>query len=526
MADYSTLEVTHEHENYPEVVHNQQYEGGIPAHGYYDPSKYGYPSPQPTTVYSSPSIAHAGYSDYNHNHAPEVVPQNYPEVVESKEGNHGQNSSAAGATICGIRRKTFWIVLAVALIVVIALAVGVGVGVTESQSSDKDKSSGSSSGSSSGNGNGNGSGSGNGNGGSPDSDNSTTSTLTLLDNTQLSSANFTDTFGYENYLVVYQLSDLTITMSAYNSSNKQWITSPIVNGSTNSVANGTSLSISTTWTSDTTSPSIQLFYLEKSDNVMGLWYDTTFNISTTSVVPVENWESLGLSDAFSASDGFALASYGKQCANCNQYNYVFWQESDGLYVCDNVGGFIDPGVVIDNTDPADNTSLAMSFSGTFTDDSDAILRRSLNLFFRASGGALTQLRMGNGQNTTFDTGRSIGANTNMAVFSTGWNESDPSTNPTPLTLQVLTIDPDANNAVQLTYLTESTWTPVADEVTNLADCAPKAMMAANSGQRLYCLQSADSGIEIMEYSWGGNLTDTITFLSWEQIGTVNITTST
>lgn len=153
-----------------------------------------------------------------------------PEAVFPTEVSQISESEKATATtqprICGMKRKVFWGVLIGAIALIIGIVVGVTAGILTTRriinnaNSNSDGSDASS------------------------SDNSTT----LLANTNIATANFTDALGNENYLVVYQLNNKAIYMSAWNSSNKEWVVSPIVDGNTNnlgldSVRKGTALAL-------------------------------------------------------------------------------------------------------------------------------------------------------------------------------------------------------------------------------------------------------------------------------------------
>lgn len=168
-------------------------------------------------------------------------------------------------TICGLRRKVFWIVLAIALVVIIA-GVGGGVGgamaANNSQASDSSSegSSGSSSGSGSGSGNGSSGGSsdsGNGSGGSSGSDDSSsnsTSSVGILATSNIGSLNFTDQYGFENHMVFYQRSDKVLMQSSWNSSGTTW-QSAVANKNTD-IKEGTPISNSLFWHSNTVSHTI------------------------------------------------------------------------------------------------------------------------------------------------------------------------------------------------------------------------------------------------------------------------------
>lgn len=258
--------------------------------------------------------------------------------------------------------------------------------------------------------------------------------------------------------------------------------------------------------------------------ITSLAYSTDNKISTTSVTPSDNWEPVTAASGFNSLPGSALVSYAKQCDFCNQYAYFFWQGEQGIFIAENDGNGIKNGDLVDVAmAPSTNTSMALTFSGTLTGDSGAILRRSLNIFYRSTTSGLTQLRIGNGMNIPTYVGRDIGPRTNFAAFSTGFNESD-SDNPTPLGFQVLSIDPDAGDGVQLTYLKGTTWTAGTNKVKDLADCSAKATMTVHTGRRLYCLvdSSDDAGVQIIEWAWQGDPSDTSTYLDWEKVGAVNV----
>lgn len=281
-----------------------------------------------------------------------------------------------------------------------------------------------------------------------------------------------------------------------------------------------------TWCCVIKSPDVSLYYQSNGSaaTIKSLSYSSSDELSTTSVTPSNNWRSLDAASGFNSLSGSSLVSYGKQCDFCNQYAYFFWQGQQGIYMAQLSGDGISDANLIDvQVEPSANTSIALTYSGTLNGDSAAILRRSINLFYRSTTSGLTQLRIGNGMNIPSYIGRDIGPHTNFAAFSTGFNESD-SDNPIPLGFQVLSIDPDVDDGIQLTYLKDSKWTAATDEVKDLADCRAKATMAVNTGRRLYCLVDlADGdGVEIIEWAWQGDPSDTDTYMDWEKLGAVNV----
>ncbi|KAI0119907.1 hypothetical protein GGR51DRAFT_553942 [Nemania sp. FL0031] len=510
---YSTLEVATDADvirqgKYPEVVAS-----ATPGtYGYYAPPKVEQSAlntqnaqiiPAAATQPHLPSTAHS-YSTY-----PEVANANgYPQPA----------TGADGTKICGIRRRYFWIALGVAVLVVIGVVVGAVVGSMKNGTTDSASSPSADQG-------GGDTSSNNGTGSTGDNGSTGSSKLTLYEDTQLASANFTDAYGNDNFLLVYQLSDASICMSAFNSSQNSWVVSTVING-TEGIKLGSSLALNTFW-QGTNSPDVDLYYQSNGSTttIMSLSYSSSNAISTTSETPSDNWKAVSTASGFNSIAGSALVSYGKQCEFCNQFSYVFWQAQQGVYMTEVSGdNTADADLVSSEAGPSINTSITLAFSGTLNGDSGAILRRSINLFYRSTTSGLVQLRIGNGQNVPSYVGRDIGPRTKFAAFSTGFNESD-SDNPNPLGFQVLSIDPDVDDGIQLTYLKDGDWTISTDEVENLASCQAKATMTANTGRRLYCLvDSTDgAGVEIMEWAWQGDPSDTDTYLDWTQVGVVNTT---
>ncbi|KAI0396133.1 hypothetical protein F5Y17DRAFT_420466 [Xylariaceae sp. FL0594] len=209
-----------------------------------------------------------------------------------------------------------------------------------------------------------------------------------------------------------------------------------------------------------------------------------------------------------------------------------------------------------------NTPLALTFSGTLTGDPAAILRRSMNLFYRASTSfpsspspsssstntgtdnnknnktPLIHLRISNGAYTARPVGhhRAIGPRTNLATFSTGYNESSSSYNT--IGLHVLSIDPDDGDGgiIRLSSMlpNSSEWTDEEEEeeVTDLRPCKTLAKVAVNRAQRLYCLVNTGDegegegeeggGIRIMEWAWRGRPSSPDTYRNWEKVGVLDL----
>lgn len=503
---YSTLEVVTDadllkHGKYPEVVPSSQ----PVAYGYYEPAKgapaAGAMAAAPGVKSITPSQAAPTANTYSTD----------PEVIINNNANGGDSKTAK---ICGLPRKWFWVALAAAVLVVIAVVVGAVVGSMGGSGSKKTAD------------NNNSGGDAEGNGSSDNSDGP--AKLTLFEDTRLASANFTDAYGNDNFLLAYQMSDASICMSAFNSSSSKWVVSTIINGTGNGIKLGTSLALSTFWEGDN-SPDVDIYYQANGSatTIKALAYSSSNQLSTLEENPTKKWESVDATSGFNSIPGSSFAAYGKQCAFCNQYAYLFWEGEQGLFMIENTGDGIGSANLIEvNMEPSTNTSISLAHSPTLTGDGNAIKRRSLNLFYRSKTSGLTQLRIGNGMFTPQYVGRDIGPRTNFAAFATGFNESG-SDNPTPLGFQVLSIDPDADDGVQLTYLKGADWTTADDGIEELADCQAKATMAVNTGRRLYCLVESDdhdhdAGVEIVEWAWQGDPSDTSSYSNWERIGAVDV----
>ncbi|KAF3067382.1 hypothetical protein GL218_08495 [Daldinia childiae] len=413
--------------------------------------------------------------------------------------------------ICGMKRKIFWAVVIGAVIAIVAIVAGVVAGVVTRRDSNSDSDSSN----------------------SQDPASSQNDETALFANTNLATANFTDEFGNDNYLVAYQLNNKAIYLSAWNSSHKSWVVSPIVDGKTNnlgldSVRNGTSLSLDV-FAYDNTRRDIHIYWqLPDSGGlatIKALTYNNDKGISTQSTIPTANWVDSKAGNSYISTAGSALVSYGKQCDLCNQYTYLYWQTSDGIreasYQNDTSGWASSTNVIqVDISAPAENASLVQAHVAAATVDG----HRSMNIFYRSITSALSQIVNGDGRYVGHYLGRDIGPATAIAAFSTGFNET--STNwLEPLGFQVLTMDPTTNDGVQLTYYKGDNWTTVDQEVSDLSDCKDRGTIVASHARRIYCLVGEkDSDVKIVEYEWLGDPSDTSTYSNYHKIGNVDIST--
>ncbi|RYP35506.1 hypothetical protein DL767_003760 [Monosporascus sp. MG133] len=376
--------------------------------------------------------------------------------------------------ICGLRKKTFWIVLGAGVLIIAAVVVGVVAGVLAPKS------------------------------GSEGSTEGTTSSTTLYDNTRLASANFTDEQGNDNYLVVYQLANRALYLSAWNSSHREWIVSPIIDGTTDvsldDVQAGTGLGLDVYW----------------------------HNSSRRDVhLPVEpaRWDGpYSIQNLYTARAGSALASYSLQCYYCTPGTYSFWQGPEGWIhgawrtteSSDGWGDITFAQYVSRPDRPVANSSLAVtnvpSINGT----------PSIDIFYQSESGVLTHFIFDGdeGYSAVSLPRGDLGTQASIVAFATGYNDTD---NPFPLGFQVLTVDRDSDTGVHLTYYNYGSWT-AGDEVTALSDCAARATLAANSDRRIYCVVDGDGGVpEIVEWSWAAHpLGFMDELVDYDRVGVVGI----
>ncbi|KAI1103720.1 hypothetical protein F4804DRAFT_218646 [Jackrogersella minutella] len=451
---------------------------------------------------------HLNYPEVVGHYAPKAdIDRTLPEAVQVPETKEVVGIPPAEPRIWGMKRKIFWAVVIGAVVVIVGIVVGVTAGVVTSKKSDSSSDS-----------------------SSDDAAGSTTNPSAVYASTSLATANFTDEFGYENYLVAYQLNSKALYLSAWNSSFKQWVVSPIVDGKTNnlgldSVRKGTALSLDI-FEYDTSSRDIHVYWqLPDSGGlatIKALTYNANKGVTTQASIPTANWVDSAAGNSYISTAGSGLASYGKQCDLCNQYTYLYWQTATGIRVASyqnsSVGWDSDNSVIqVDLASPAENSSLVQAHAAADTVNG----HRSMNIFYRATTNALSQIVNGDNRYVGHYLGRDIGAGTTIAAFSTGFNET--STNWTePLGFQVLTTDPTANDGVQLTYYKGSTWTASSDAVTSLSDCTALNTMTANHAGRVYCLVANGTDADIMEYAWQGSPNDTSTYLNYNKIGAVGI----
>ncbi|KAF7548013.1 hypothetical protein G7Z17_g7349 [Cylindrodendrum hubeiense] len=446
-------------------------------------------------------------------HPPEVnrnatTDLDYPELAHPDMAHPKPEAAHADtgdkSRICGLRRKIFFAILLAAIIVVAAIVAGVAVAVTK-KSNDKssDDSSSDTSGDSS----------------SKPAGESKGDGTAILTDTDMAAANFTDEFGYDNYLVVYQLQNLAIYMSAYNSSEDKWIVSPVVDGtngiSLDTVRNGTDLALDVYY-HNATWRDVHLYWQSPTNAVKTLFRNS---MPTTETSSPKDWTYPFSTDRYSGAEGSSIVSYGRQCVYCTLYTYIFFQDdtndvSGGVLFHDNEDGWTDRNFT-DITTPATDTPLALAVVAA-TNVSD----RGMSIFYQTESGVLAQITYDGDSGYSGQTlSRGLVDNSTIVAFSTGFNDTESGSSG--LGYQVLTTDPDSDG-VLLTYYHDGAWA-AGNEVTALSSCASRSTMAVNFGRRVYCVVDGDNGeAEIVEWRWRGEPNgDTDSFTSYDKVGTLS-----
>lgn len=269
------------------------------------------------------SALYPGAAEQGINVLPQVGanPEDFPEAIPPR-GEDGGRSNTARSRICGMRKKTFWILLAIILLVVIGAAVGGGVGGSLASSDEDD---------------------------APDAANSSTTSTTasFLPNTNLAAVNFTQN-SVEHHLVFFQTPSDGIYQSAWNSSEKTWAVSPVnlkdstisrselfktptpMSASYYACSSNVSLfcrgfprfANTNSHNIDHQTPNLTLYFLDSSSRLRQLH---TANPADS------DWTTGFLDSTTNIPDATHLASYSCQHPSYPDYSDIWYQDSNGYY---------------------------------------------------------------------------------------------------------------------------------------------------------------------------------------------------
>ncbi|ODA79135.1 hypothetical protein RJ55_04727 [Drechmeria coniospora] len=394
-------------------------------------------------------------------------------------------------TVCGLRKRSFYIILVLALVIV-AAAVGGGVGgVLAKRGSIDDVA-------------------------PPAADRnnseSTRGQYELLPSTALSSVNFTDEYGYDNYLVFYQLRSRALCQSAFNSSNGEWIVS-LVNSRTDIIKNGTAISASIFWRSKT-SRDTRVYYADPDNRIVGrLVAGSGLALSEASWNPVA-----GVSGNFATAPNSQIVSSGLENTDSYRGDFLFYQDSSGTIRMQRRSGGPNEW---DSHNVPFNLGRAVGGSGMALMPIYNAGLRALSLFYNEAGtGTLKHASvMYDTRWTAEDLPTALDESALITAFSWGYNSTDSSAAlpgaKSNATVQVLTLHPGRN--VQLTSFANGSWAFLGD-VKGMAGREMPIMLATNQGGRVYGVVPDGDGreVNVIEWRWKGGI-------EYERVGVVNTT---
>ncbi|KAF4537025.1 putative fungal fucose-specific lectin protein [Lasiodiplodia theobromae] len=232
---------------------------------------------------------------------PEVINSDPPEAIHTpwKEAV-APPPPYKSATICGMRKKTFWILLVVALVIIIGVAVGVGVGVGVSKKNN-----------------------------SSSSESTTTPYKQgVASYSQLAANNYTDADGVVHSQVYYQDNSKSIWMADFNNATEEWYLSEVVAQNNNSDMTprmGSPIAAGNYWRNETELSDFRVIWADENDRIRSVF--TLYEAYNTS-----GWSVLNQYDNFLSIDAnSSLVHYLPMCnktTTCNSADFVGFQSSN------------------------------------------------------------------------------------------------------------------------------------------------------------------------------------------------------
>ncbi|KKY24085.1 putative fungal fucose-specific lectin [Diplodia seriata] len=428
-------------------------------------------APSEDKAASAPQVAFDGtlpIPKYPDESAPQVIdtetlPEAVPEAAPKKK--------TQSRRICGLRRRSFWILVAVGAAAIVAIAVGVGVGVSQSTSGSS----------------------------------SSSGDMTFLSSSNLAAVNFTLN-GVDFNCVYYQLGSGEIYQSVWNSTSRAWAVYPVVPDG-DGVLKNTPISADLQRKSENVHRH-HVFYYDADKVLRAKAADTPYT---------DTWDD---NDGFNGKnyggDGYSLASYSKECETCYAANAVIYYDGHMQYATPKRDGtdqtaWSQNPLPADLPTPADGTHFALKplYNGT------AGGGKFLVMFMTTNGKKLAKL-LYNGSKDVWESETldvSLAADSAIAAFTAGTfvNGSDSTSN---YTMQVLNTHPDeSDGGVTLSSYSSSS----AAWNTSLLDSGFEKVLngsglAANQAGRVYGTVLSDAGSpQLMEWAWDmGNGTYTLT----------------
>ncbi|KAI2772099.1 hypothetical protein F4815DRAFT_418991 [Daldinia loculata] len=343
-APESAKEVVNPSHIYPGVVPGPYKDPNYAAGSVYHqnaaayPNGAGYPA---STIYSDGSA-------YPNSAYPPSAYGPGPIGAAGFDGEHPPTEKATPTrTICGLPRKTFFIILGVVIVVVIALVVGIPAGLASknhaSGSTDSAESSGSS---------------GSNNGSSTDLPSNSTDEKLILDNSKITASNWTDPNGVIHRTIFFQDAYNSLIARRWDSKNKSWKTN-----------NLTELMAATTKPLNpqpgTPLASASMDYKQTFET--HVWFTDPGNVirsmaSFDALNRPDSWDNDTLDDArLETWPGGQLAAMWQRCwgADCEGTWVVAYQRPEGAIKTANSSTWASATVAVESKDVAANSSLAI-----------------------------------------------------------------------------------------------------------------------------------------------------------------------
>ncbi|KAF2141132.1 uncharacterized protein K452DRAFT_299171 [Aplosporella prunicola CBS 121167] len=422
---------------------------------------------------------------------PEALPRSDPpEVIDKTIGKEVVGNGGPlppRQTICGLRKRFFWILVVAAILVIIGVAVGAGVGATRGKSSASSSNNGNST-------------SNGGNGTAP-------YRRGFVSTSYLGAANYTDSAGIEHSQLYYQDNSLQIWYSDWNSSTDKWSFYEVVpeTGEDMSPKNGTPIAASNYWRSDNDSDFRCIFV--DTDNFIRFLYLPRRRIT-------DDWSVVEFMDrSMSVSDNSSIVEYVPQCnatTGCNSADFTaYWSQADSLMVNYPFGngesGANTGKLQVANISP--DTGSAMAVTTIQRTPKSSVKYPRVAIYF-SSFGYLTEIYGGyniswtssdlRDQRIPVDDGAQLAAISQYAEDHTN--------------LHVLMTKTDGG--VRMAYYDGQSWKQ-EDNVAGMEDVLPLAPIAGNQLGRIYAIEK---GPQIVEW----RRTDATT-PKFERVGEIDTT---
>ncbi|KAJ1323128.1 serine/threonine kinase PknH [Microdochium nivale] len=401
------------------------------------------------------------------------------------------------STICGMRRRSFWIVATVfAILVAIGIGVGIGVGLGSRPSSDTATP-------------------------GPSSNNTPAVVAhpsAIASYSKLAATNITDQYGNDNFFLFYQLNSGAIKMGSFNRSVNSWSVTALsdhLDVDPADIAPGTSISASGAYRS-ATAFELNLCWTSTALQIMCyLWYPV-------SSIPADlpgSWIRVVFPTSYDTANGSAVATYSRSCTFCDWAPFIFWQApTSGAAI---QGAYYDGAVwkTISDVSPESDPVRAKRGTPLFVMPVGINARlTSRNMYYITDSGLASTLT-----NLPPSDGPATWHRTTMSGSGSGWPSMEQPISITAFSTtgqSVSLLDPDPEDKFQLVdatvlvagkehgktersvraqYFADREWRSLSDPVADLADCAEYSVLAANQAGRVYCLvgRVGDDGVSRM-----------------------------